>query len=114
MIQYHTNETGNLSECDWDELSVDVLDTFGIDVASLDSDLNQSDKLVNHINDKAKEILEYKKNSVPDGAFENFQKVEKPTMRTHVDAYLPSMRPSDATKRAGCAGNVKETAERIF
>ena len=75
MIQYHTNETGNLSECDWDELSVDVLDTFGIDVASLESDLNQSDKLVNHINDKAKEILDYKKNSVPDGAFENFQKV---------------------------------------
>ena len=75
MIQYYTNETGNLKECDWDELSVDILDTFGLDIGYLESDLNQSDKLIEHINKEKEAILDYKKNSVPDGIFENFQKV---------------------------------------
>jgi len=75
MIEHHTNSTGNLKECDWDELSADVLDTFGLDISSLESDLNQSERLINHINQKSEEILNYKKDSVPDGVFENFQKV---------------------------------------
>ena len=75
MIEHYTNSTGNLKECDWDELSADVLDTFGLDISSLESDLNQSERLINHINQKSEEILNYKKDSVPDGVFENFQKV---------------------------------------
>ena len=75
MIQYHTNETGNLKECEWDELSVDILDTFGLDISSLESDLNESNKFIDHINNQKESILEYKKSSVPDGVFENFQKV---------------------------------------
>ena len=75
IIQAHTNETNNLKECDWDELSVDILDIFGLDISSLESSLNEPEKLIDHINEQSKEILDYKSASVPDGVFENFQKV---------------------------------------
>mgnify|MGYP001479194524 CR=1 FL=1 len=74
-IEHQSNGTGNLSECDWDELSADILDTFGLDISNLQSNLNQSGKLIEHINEQSEEILNYKKSSVPEGAFENFQKV---------------------------------------
>jgi preprotein translocase subunit SecA len=75
MIENHTEGTGNLKECDWDELSADILDTFGLDISSLESNLNQSEKLIEYIDEQTKEILNYKKESLPDGIFENFQKV---------------------------------------
>ena len=75
MIENHTDGTGNLKECDWDALSEDILDTFGIDISSLEPDLNQSEKLMSYISDQTNEILNYKKDSVPEGVFENFQKV---------------------------------------
>jgi preprotein translocase subunit SecA len=63
-IQYHTNETNNLKECDWDELSVDILDIFGLDISSLESSLNEPEKLIDHINEQSKEILDYKNNKL--------------------------------------------------
>ena len=75
LIEEETNGTGNLKEADWESISSKVLDTFGIDISSLDSKLKTSDDIIGHIDNEKNNILDYKSNSLPEGVFENFQKV---------------------------------------
>ena len=75
LIEEETNGTGNLKEADWESISLEVLDTFGIDISSLDSKLKTSDDIIVHIDNEKNNILDYKSSSLPEGVFENFQKV---------------------------------------
>ena len=75
LIDYESSETGNLKEADWESISLEVLDTFGIDISSLQSQIKTGGDLGKHVNNEAKNIIEYKSSSLPDGVFENFQKV---------------------------------------
>ena len=75
LIDNHTNGSGNIKDVDWDEFCIEVLDTFGIDMASIESKINSRDDFVDHINNQKDNILNYKNESLPEGIFENFQKV---------------------------------------
>jgi preprotein translocase subunit SecA len=54
---------------------LEVLDTFGIDISTLDSQLQTRDDFSAHIDKEKNSILDYKQGSLPEGVFENFQKV---------------------------------------
>ena len=75
LIDNHTNGSGNIKDVDWDDFCIEVLDTFGIDIASIESKINTRDDFLNHINQQKDSILNYKNESLPEGIFENFQKV---------------------------------------
>ena len=75
LIDNYTNGSGNIKDIDWDDFCIEVLDTFGIDIASIESKINTRDDFLNHINQQKDSILNYKNESLPEGIFENFQKV---------------------------------------
>ena len=75
LIDNHTNGSGNIKEADWQSFSLDVLDAFGIDISTLDSQLQNRDSFISHIEKEKSSILDYKQGSLPEGVFENFQKV---------------------------------------
>ena len=75
LIDNYTNGSGNIKDVDWDDFCIEVLDTFGIDIASIESKINTRDDFLNHINQQKDSILNYKNESLPEGIFENFQKV---------------------------------------
>ena len=75
LIDNHTNGSGNIKDVDWDDFCIEILDTFGIDIASIESKINTRDDFLNNINKQKDSILNYKNESLPEGIFENFQKV---------------------------------------
>ena len=75
LIEAQTNGTGNIKEADWESVSSEVLDTFGIDISSLNSKLQTTNDFIDHLNQENNNILDYKSSSLPEGVFENFQKV---------------------------------------
>ena len=75
LIDNYTNGSGNIKDVDWDDFCIEVLDTFGIDIASIESKINTKDDFINHISQQKDSILNYKNESLPEGIFENFQKV---------------------------------------
>ena len=80
MIEYvdqlfEIQESDNLNESSFDEISLEILDTFGIDITSMQSELKVKDDLIDYIKDESTNIIDYKSGTLPDGIFENFQKV---------------------------------------
>ncbi len=75
LIEAQTNGTGNIKEADWESVSSEALDTFGIDISSLNSKLQTTNDFIDHLNQENNNILDYKSSSLPEGVFENFQKV---------------------------------------
>ena len=69
------NESDSLKGADWEQLSADILDTFGIDISNQKSNLSKSDQLVDYILSESKLVVDYKKSTLPEGVFDNFQKV---------------------------------------
>jgi len=75
LFEIQGSDNSNLDESSFDEISLEILDTFGIDIASMQSEMKTKDNLINHIKDEAINIINYKSETLPDGIFENFQKV---------------------------------------
>ena len=75
LIDNYTNGSGNIKEADWESFSVEVLDAFGIDISTLNSQFQTSTDFISHIDKEKNSILGYKQESLPEGVFENFQKV---------------------------------------
>ena len=74
-ISHHSSGTENLKDSSWDELSLEILDSFGIDISNKEGKFSQSTELIKFILEESKKILEYKVDALPEGVFENFQKV---------------------------------------
>ena len=75
IINENLNGSDSLKDAHWEELSADILDTFGIDISSQQSSLSKSNQLVDYILSESKVMVDYKKSTLPDGVFDNFQKV---------------------------------------
>ncbi len=75
VIDEHLNGSDSLKGADWDGISLDILDVFGIDISSKQSNLSTSDQLLDYILTESKIIIDYKKSTLPAGVFDNFQKV---------------------------------------
>ena len=75
LINEYLNGIDSLNSADWDGLSADILDTFGIDISAQKSNISTSDQLLEYISSESKIIIDYKKSALPSGVFDNFQKV---------------------------------------
>tara|TARA_Y100000590_G_C15522170_1_gene939790 strand:+ start:5 stop:925 length:921 start_codon:yes stop_codon:yes gene_type:complete len=75
LIDEYLNGVDSLKGADWDGLSADILDTFGIDISAQQSNILTSDQLLEYISSESKIIIDYKKSALPSGVFDNFQKV---------------------------------------
>ena len=75
VINEYLNGSDSLKGADWDNLSIDILDVFGIDISSRQSSISTSNELLDYILSESKIIIDYKKSTLPEGVFDNFQKV---------------------------------------
>ena len=74
LIERYCSTGNNPNDWEWDELSNEVLNTFSLDITSENNRINSKDELQDMVIKGANSILSFKKETVDEDIFAQFQK----------------------------------------